>query len=155
MLTGRTAFGGETISDTIARVLERDVEWDALPPSVPTRIRDLLRRCLQKDPNRRLRDIGDARIEIDEALAALAVRPNVATAPGRVREPALSVSWLFGGGGRRPRRCCDPDRPSFVAQRNRDGSQPAFRQLTFRHGSLRGARLAADGQTVGVQRGVD
>ena len=74
MLAGRTAFGGETISDTIARVLERDLEWDALPPSVPLRIRDLIRRCLQKDAARRLRDIGDARIELDEALTAPATQ---------------------------------------------------------------------------------
>ena len=70
MLSGRTAFGGETISDTIARVLEREVDWSTLPPTVPPRVRDLLRRCLQKDPNRRLRDIGDARIEIDDILTA-------------------------------------------------------------------------------------
>ena len=73
MLTARTTFGGETISDTIARVLERDADWSTLPPTVPPRIRDLLKRCLQKDPNRRLRDIGDARIELDEVLTAAPV----------------------------------------------------------------------------------
>jgi hypothetical protein len=146
MLTGRTAFGGETISDTIARVLERDADWATLPPTVPPRIRDLLRRCLQKDPSRRLRDIGDARIEIDDVLTA-APAANVAapSEPGlrrRFRRPLVRVaaatglvivSALIG---------------AFVAQRNRGGIEPAFRQLTFKHGSLRGARLASDGQTV-------
>src|SRR5213595_3189995 len=66
MLTGRPAFAAETISDTIARVLESEVDWQALPPSTPIRLRELLRRCVQKDVNRRLRDIGDARLELDE-----------------------------------------------------------------------------------------
>jgi Tol biopolymer transport system component len=68
-LTGRKAFGGETMSDMIAVILEREPDWGALPASVPQKIRDLVRRCLQKDRDRRLHDIADARIEIDEALA--------------------------------------------------------------------------------------
>jgi eukaryotic-like serine/threonine-protein kinase len=72
MLVGRRPFTGETITDTIARVLEREPDWQLLPESTPVRIRDLLRRCLQKDANRRLHDIADARIELDEALGILA-----------------------------------------------------------------------------------
>jgi len=67
MLTGRLVFPGATISDTIAAILEREPEWGALPAQTPAGIRQLLRRCLEKDPKRRLRDIGDARIEIDDA----------------------------------------------------------------------------------------
>lgn len=145
MLTGRTVFGGETVYDTIARVLERDVEWDALPPSVPTRIRDLLRRCLQKDPIRRLRDIGDARIEIDEALAASAAPAADATAPtGRT----LLRRQLLLGAAALGLAIAAVLMAVFIVQNNRAGSQPTFRQLTFRHGSLRGARLAPDGRTV-------
>jgi eukaryotic-like serine/threonine-protein kinase len=70
LLTGKAAFDGETVSDMIVAVLEREPEWELLPPPTPARIQDLLRRCLQKDSQRRLRDIGDARIEIEEALAA-------------------------------------------------------------------------------------
>jgi hypothetical protein len=70
VLTGRQAFKGETLSDTIAGVLEREPDWQALPPATPAKVRDLLRRCLRKDSQQRLRDIGDARIEIEEALAA-------------------------------------------------------------------------------------
>jgi serine/threonine-protein kinase len=73
MLAGKRAFRGETLSDTIAAVLEREPEWQVLPQATPAKTRDLLRRCLQKDSQRRLRDIGDARIEIEEALAAPAV----------------------------------------------------------------------------------
>jgi serine/threonine-protein kinase len=69
MLTGRSAFAGDTLSDTIANILTRDPDWGALPEGVPASIRRLLRRCLEKDPGRRLRDMGDARLEIDDALA--------------------------------------------------------------------------------------
>src|SRR6185436_18142126 len=69
MLSGKQLFYGETVSDTIARILEREPDWSALPAAVPERIRDLLRRCLEKDARKRLRDIGDARIELEEAVA--------------------------------------------------------------------------------------
>jgi serine/threonine protein kinase len=76
MLTGRYLFRGETVSDTLAEVLKTDPDWKALPAETPPAIRKLLRRCLVKDPKLRLRDIGDARLEIDEARA-----PAVTAAP--------------------------------------------------------------------------
>ena len=69
MLAGQRAFGGDTVSDTIAAILEREPEWERLPPATPTKVSDLLRRCLKKDPHQRLHDIADARIEIDDAMA--------------------------------------------------------------------------------------
>ena len=68
MLTGRVAFAGNTISDTIAGILEREPAWDALPEGTPAPVPRLLHRCLDKDPKRRLRDIGDVRIELEDAL---------------------------------------------------------------------------------------
>jgi serine/threonine-protein kinase len=68
MISGRRAFSGETVSDTIAAILERDPPWDQLPQATPLAVRRLLGRCLEKDSKRRLRDIGDARIELDDAL---------------------------------------------------------------------------------------
>jgi serine/threonine protein kinase len=65
MLTGRVPFDGETTSDTIGRILEREPDWSALPAATPVAIRRLLLRCLVKEARQRLRDIGDARIEID------------------------------------------------------------------------------------------
>src|SRR5205823_3563825 len=65
MLTGRLAFQGDTISDSIAAILERPPQWDRLPAKTPDSIRRLLQRCLEKDAKRRLHDIADARIEID------------------------------------------------------------------------------------------
>ena len=82
LLTGRRAFRGETVSDTIAAVLEREPDWQALPLATPAKIRDLLRWCLQKDSQRRLRDIGDARMEIEEALAAPAIAEPSAPSKG-------------------------------------------------------------------------
>jgi serine/threonine protein kinase/tetratricopeptide (TPR) repeat protein len=64
MLTGRLPFEGETATDTLASVLEREPDWQTLPPEIPENIRALLRRCLTKDPHQRLRDIGDVSIEI-------------------------------------------------------------------------------------------
>ena len=68
-LTGRQEFGGETISDCIAKVLQKEPDWESLPEKTPWRIQDLLRRCLQKDPHDRLHHIADARIEIRHVLS--------------------------------------------------------------------------------------
>ena len=70
MLAGRRPFEGETLSDTLASVLTRDPDWDALPPQTPASVNTLLRRCLEKDPKRRLRDVGDARLELEDVLAS-------------------------------------------------------------------------------------
>ena len=82
MLSGRRAFEGETVSDTLAAVLTKEPDWTALPPHTPSNVRKVLRRCLERDRNRRLHDIGDARIELDEApepaagASASAARPT-------------------------------------------------------------------------------
>jgi serine/threonine protein kinase len=65
-LTGRPAFAGATFSDIIGEVLKSEPDWSALPAETPGTIRRLLRRCLQKDRQRRLRDIADARLELDD-----------------------------------------------------------------------------------------
>jgi serine/threonine protein kinase/Tol biopolymer transport system component len=82
MLTARRAFGGETASDTIAAIIEREPDWRALPPRTPASIRRLIQRCLEKDHRRRMRDIGDARIDIEEALAAPVVEASAAETTG-------------------------------------------------------------------------
>jgi Tol biopolymer transport system component len=68
MLTGRRAFAGSSSSDLISAVLTREPDWNALPETTPAGVRRLLRRCLEKDVTRRLRDIGDARLEIEDLL---------------------------------------------------------------------------------------
>ncbi len=69
MLTGQRMYAGETVSDVLAHVLTKEPEWDTLPADTPPPIRRLLRRCLTKDRKNRLRDIGEARIAIEEYLA--------------------------------------------------------------------------------------
>jgi len=68
-LTGHRIFGGETTSDAIGAILHKEPYWTALPPNTPPTVQLLLRRCLAKDRNQRLRDIGDARIEITNAIS--------------------------------------------------------------------------------------
>jgi eukaryotic-like serine/threonine-protein kinase len=84
MLTGRMAFAGQTTTDTLAAILEREPNWRALPDATAITIRRLLRRCLEKDSKRRLRDIGDVRIDIDDALSSQG-QPESATAKDRTR----------------------------------------------------------------------
>jgi serine/threonine protein kinase len=69
LLSGRRAFQADTVSDTLVKVLEREPDWKALPAATPAKVQDLLHRCLEKDVNLRLRDIGDGRIELLDALA--------------------------------------------------------------------------------------
>src|SRR5579863_127713 len=69
MLTGKKAFEGETTSDVLAAVIRAEPDWNELPQDTPASIRRLLERCLKKDPKQRLRDIGDARITIEETLS--------------------------------------------------------------------------------------
>jgi Tol biopolymer transport system component len=69
MLTGQRPFSGSDVTDTLASVLRSAPDWDALPVSTPRSIRRLLRRCLEKTPERRLRDIGDARLDLEEGSA--------------------------------------------------------------------------------------
>jgi serine/threonine-protein kinase len=84
VVTGRKAFQGETVSDIIASILLKEPDWTKIPRDTPVKVRDLLRRCLQKEPHRRLRDIGDARLEIEESL----------TEPSGDRPPSTSRSAL-------------------------------------------------------------
>ena len=79
MLTGQAAFAGENVTDVLAGILEREPDFSLLPGTTPPAIRRLLRRSLEKDPKRRLSDIADARIEIDEALTAPSAEASAAT----------------------------------------------------------------------------
>jgi len=92
MLTGQQLFAGETVSDTIARILEREPDWSAIPAAVPEKIRDLMRRCLEKDARKRRRDIGDARIELEEVVAARTSRSRSAASGIDIGKPAARAS---------------------------------------------------------------
>ena len=104
MLAGRPAFAGDHATDILASVLRTEPEWSVLPPETPTAVRRVLRRCLEKDPHRRLHDIADARIELDDALdgssgAEAPPEPTERT-EGRARARARTrerIAWALAG----------------------------------------------------------
>ena len=88
MLTGRKLFEGETVSDVMALVLTKNLERDELPDTVPSGLKQLVGRCLRRDPKVRKRDIGDVRVELAEAFEPL---------PGDSLEPPLVPAWSRSG----------------------------------------------------------
>jgi serine/threonine-protein kinase len=89
MLTGRSMFQGETVAETLAAVLMREVDLEALPAGTPGQVKRLLQRCLLRDPQARLKDIGEARLLLEEALET----PGAET-PLETAAPARSSGWL-------------------------------------------------------------
>ncbi len=81
MLTGAQPFRGETVTDSLGATLHRDVEWALLPPGTPASVQRLLRRCLAKDKMQRLHDIGDARLELAEAISGANEPTSAAVIP--------------------------------------------------------------------------
>jgi serine/threonine protein kinase/Tol biopolymer transport system component len=99
MLTGKRAFDGDDMSDTLANALKRDPDWSALPATTPANIRRTLQRCLEKNPARRIHDIADARLELEQNDPTDAP----ATAPLPRRLTAERIGWgllasLLAGG---------------------------------------------------------
>jgi hypothetical protein len=94
MLTGRTLFAGDTVTDVIAAVVTKEPDLDALPARTPRAVRRLLSRCLRKDPRTRLPDIGAARLELQEVIAGT----------GEADAPAADFAALAGAGRRRQLR---------------------------------------------------
>ena len=146
MLTGRVAFAGETVSDTIGKILEREPDWSALPAATPSVIRRLLRRCLTKDPKQRLRDIGDVRIEIDAIDEVLGVSDVMVAPPAPAKNRATWLPWvalvaLAASVGvweaRRP--VTTPENPLANAQ---------FTRFTDWEGTEGGAEISPDGKFV-------
>ena len=94
MLSGRVAFGGDTLTDTLAAVMRAEADWSQLPAATPKRVRVLLQRCLQKDPKQRLQAIGEARISLDEVLSGAPEGAPLLTAPLPLGRRALP--WALG-----------------------------------------------------------
>jgi serine/threonine protein kinase len=150
MLTGQRPFEGATVSDTLAQVLRKDVDWTLLPDTTPTAIRSLLGHCLARDARRRLRDIGDARLALEEQIVYPASR-ETATAtrhvsPSRRLLPfgataiaaaglTLLAVWL------RPSMSATPVHPLHVSVMLGDG-------LTMAPSVLGGFDLSPDGTTL-------
>ncbi|HVH28778.1 MAG TPA: protein kinase [Vicinamibacterales bacterium] len=96
MLTGKRAFEGEDVSDTLAFVITKEPEWSALPADVPPAIRKVLRRCLEKDRKRRFADIADVRLDIEDALNAVpdATAAVIAPPAGRSNRRLIAIGSL-------------------------------------------------------------
>jgi len=93
-LAGARLFAGETVSDVLAAVLRAEIDWKALPPGVPSEIRRLIARCLERDPKNRLHDIADARIAIDETLRGVTGPGTSASAIHDVSRRASILPWV-------------------------------------------------------------
>ena len=145
MLTGRPAFPGETSPDTAAAVLQQDPDWTLLPARTPTGISRLLRRCLEKDARRRLRDIGDARLEIEDALnqpeprePQLSARRNragwwAAATAALLVVVAATAMWVL-------------DRSGYFWRNPLDGAKPV--KLTDFGGAEQHAAISRDGKFI-------
>ena len=97
MLTGKQAFAGETVSDNLAAILRAEPDWSTLPTSVPASLRGLLRRCLTREPARRLHHIADARIEIEQALTEPADVVSEVRAPITSEVSRHPLPWIVAG----------------------------------------------------------
>ncbi|HEX7878638.1 MAG TPA: protein kinase, partial [Candidatus Eisenbacteria bacterium] len=90
-LSGRGTFAGDTVSDVIARILERDPEWALLPPGTPPRLRELIKRCLTKDTAERPRDIGDLRKELGSIATEMTSGSGIRATSDK---PSLAVLYF-------------------------------------------------------------
>ena len=148
MLSGRSLFAGDTVTDTLAGVLKTEIDFAKLPAGTPPAIRQLLRRCLERNPKNRLRDIGDARLVLSEALAGENAEPLPVTAPRSWRRAALLAAALLAGAalGALLVRSLQPDRPATEPVR--------VQRLTF-SGDDQQPSASPDGRFVAFASGRD
>jgi len=148
MLTGRRAFEGDTVSDTMAAVLTREPDWGALPAGVSPRLRALLERCVRKDARERLRDIGDARLEIAELVRGDhgAAAPSAVSVAAPLARPRARSRWT---GAIAAVAVLAALAGAFaLGTRSAETAPPRYRPLTFARGYIHSARFAPDGNTV-------
>ena len=93
MITGTRAFDGDEITDVLASVLKSEPKWAAFPASAPAALRRLIRRCLERDPRRRLQAIGEARIQIDDLIGGVPDDSSAQARPAALSSTSRAVPW--------------------------------------------------------------
>ncbi|MBK9065215.1 MAG: protein kinase [Acidobacteria bacterium] len=159
MLTGKRAFEGETVTDVLAAVLTRDPDWAALPAGTPERVREILGKCLRRDAKLRLRDIGDARLDLEEVgppgpSGAFTLEektavpdPTVASAERTKRERGskrrLYFSWAIAA-------ACAAAAGALALRARAPRVAPAltWHRLTFENGTVLSAGFASGSKVV-------
>lgn len=149
MLTGKAVFDGETASETMADVMKGDIAWDTLPAKVPPRVRHLLERCLDRDPQQRLRDIGEARIVLGDPGETPVAAASASRAPARWPWVVAALAVVLGVGAWLMPRGGPAEETEILRFRLRNDFAANLRQ-----GDGRGIAIAPDGQTV-VSIGTD
>ena len=134
MLTGRRIFHGEDVTDTIVAVMSQEADWSALPADVPPAVRATLRRCLEKDRRKRLRDIADVDLSMQPEVAAAVAAPRHplwrAIAAALLLVTGLGLGWA-------------------ITNRFSSGSTPVtYQRFTFQRGTVYSARLDPEGREV-------
>lgn len=149
MLTGRRLFAEETFSDTVAAILGREPDWAALPADTPPAVLRVLRRCLEKDVQRRMRDAGDVRIELEEASSA----PATPAAPAAPATLSAAKRERKGGGWFAPIAALfqGASAPS-VAETPPPRPQPRLSQVTFAEGLEDFPAWSPDGRRLAFSR---
>jgi Tol biopolymer transport system component len=143
MLTGRVAFAGDTVSDTIAHILRQEPDWSSLPADTPGPIRRLLLRCLVKDPKQRQRDIGDVRIELD----AIAEHGDVAeVAPQSAGWLPTWIPWVAIGAVALTLAAREASRPAQAEYEPLANAR--FTQVTDWDGTEGAGQISPDGRFV-------
>ena len=142
MLTGSSLFAADTVTDTLAGVLKSEIDLSRLPAETPPVVRRLLERCLARDPRKRLRDIGEARIVLEDPLVSAEPLPSGSSVVRtRPRLSMLALLALAAVVAAAVVAALLP-RPSGVE------SLTEFQRLTYQRGTVTGARFAPDGDTV-------
>jgi len=146
MLTGRRLFEGDTVSDTLAAVLRADPDWSQLPADVPSGVRRVLRLCLVKNPAKRLRDVGDALVELqDDAADSPGAVPGSAASSVRPRRFASLLPWVIA-------IAAVAAAAALVVTRRGGGSELPLRKLTIvpivDADAVAGGELSPDGKRV-------
>jgi hypothetical protein len=157
ILTGKPAFAGETVSDTLASVLTSEPDWQRLPAEMPLRIRYLIERCLQKDARKRLQAIGDARIEIEDTLAGKESGEPTRFSRDEGEKSGVRTRWIrWSAVGVAILLCAGAAGLITAWFRGRSAEPPAWTADTIPGPKIAmGPRISPDGHTLAFQAMID